>query len=341
MFESVQDTRLEDNVKKKLLLTGCILTLIFTMAGCGKKAYSVTYIMSDVQEGDHPTAIACDDFAKMVYKKTNGRINIEVYHGDALGSEAEQLKQVSVGGIDFARVSGPLSNYEENMKAFQALYLFEKEDDLWDSLNGPLGDELLNSSAFTENNIQGLCWFSGGSRNFYNSKKEITKPEDMKGLKLRVNTDSMIKQVERNGGEPLNIAYNDIYDSIKSDIIDGAENNWPSYISTEHYEVAKYITLDRHTCLPEMIVASKSALDAMSEKDRQIVMDCAKEISKKQIQAFREYDEEAIEKAKKAGCVITELTAEQSAAFREQGKKINEEVSSQYADMIQRLTGGK
>lgn len=327
-------------MKKKLLLTGCVLTLLFVAAGCGKKTDSVTYIMSDVQEGDHPTAIACDDFAKMVYKKTNGRINIEVYHGDALGSEAEQLKQVSVGGIDFARVSGPLFNYEERMKAFQALYLFEKEDDLWDALNGPLGDELLNSPAFTEKNIQGLCWFSGGSRNFYNSKKEIKTPEDMKGLKLRVNTDSMIKQVEVNGGEPLNIAYNDIYDSIKGGIIDGAENNWPSYISTGHYEVAKYITLDQHTCLPEMIVASKSALDAMSEEDRQIIMDCAEKISKQQIQAFREYDEKAIKEAKKAGCVITELTKEEEAAFREQGKVINEEVSAQYADTIQQLTNG-
>lgn len=326
-------------MKKRYFLMGCILVIAFAITGCGKSSESTTYIMSDVQIGDHPTAIACDDFAKMVYKETKGRINIEVYHGDALGDETEQLKQVSVGGIDFARVSGPLSKYEENMKVFQSLYLFKSEDAMWEVLNGSVGDEFLNSKNFTDNNIQGLCWFSGGSRNFYNNQKEITKPEDMEGLKLRVNTDPMIKQVELNGGTPLNIAYNDIYDSIKSGIIDGAENNWPSYISTGHYEVAKYITLDRHTCIPEMIVASKSALEAMSEEDRQIVMECAKKISKQQIQAFKEYDEKAIKQAEKAGCVVTELTADQTAAFQKQGEEINAEVSAPYTDVIKKLTG--
>ncbi len=311
--------------------------MMLAFTSCGKKEDSITYIMSDVQDGNHPTAIACDNFAKMVYKETNGRVNIEVYHGDALGSEADQLKQVAVGGIDFARVSGPISNYEENMKAFQALYLFEDEDSIWEVLNGPVGEEFLNSPMLAANNMQGLCWFSGGSRNFYNNKKEITKPEDMKGLKLRVNTDSMIKQVELNGGTPLNIAYNDIYESIKSGMIDGAENNWPSYISTGHYEVAKYITLDRHTCLPEMIIASKSALESMSEKDREIVMECAKKISEQQIEAFKEYDEKAIHEAREAGCIITELTAEQSAAFQKQGEEINAEVSGKYAKVIRKL----
>lgn len=325
-------------MKNRYLLAGCILAAAFAVTSCGKSSESSTYIMSDVQYGEHPTAVACDEFAEMVYKETNGRINIEVYHGDALGSETDQLKQVAVGGIDFARVSGPLSNYDGDMKAFQALYLFESEDKMWEVLNGPVGDEFLNSPKFAENNMQGLCWFSGGSRNFYNNQREITKPEDMQGLKLRVNTDSMIKQVQLNGGTPLNIAYNDIYESIKSGIIDGAENNWPSYISTGHYEVAKYITLDRHTCLPEMIVASKSALEAMSEQDCEIVKECAKKISEQQIQAFKEYDEKAIKEAAEAGCIITELTAEQAAAFQKQGEEINAEVSAQYAEVIRKLT---
>lgn len=326
-------------MKKRVLLAGCIVTLAFAVTGCGSSSESTTYIMSDVQEGDHPTALACDEFAEMVYEETEGRINIEVYHGDDLGTETEQLTQITVGGIDFARVSGPLSNYEENMKVFQSLYLYENEDDMWDVLNGAIGDELLNSSNFTDNNIQGLCWFSGGNRNFYNNQKEITKPEDLEGLKLRVNTDPMIKLVEMNGGTALNIAYNDIYNSIKGGVIDGAENNWPSYLSTGHYEVAKYITLDRHTCIPEMLVVSKSALEGMSAEDQEIVKQCAKEISKKQIKAFKKYDEEAIEKAKKAGCIITELTQEQSKAFQAQGEQINKEVNGQYTDMISKLTG--
>ncbi len=325
-------------MKKKALLLGCLM-MALALTGCAGSGESTTYIMSDVQEGDHPTAIACDRFAEMVYKETNGRINIEVYHGDTLGSEVEQMKQVTVGGIDFARVSGPLSSYEEKMKVFQSLYLFETEDKMWEALNGPVGEELLNSPNFLKNNVVGLCWFSGGSRNYYNNQKEITSPADLAGLKLRVNTDPMIKQVEMNNGTPLNIAYNDIYSSIKGGVIDGAENNWPSYMSTGHYEVAKYITLDKHSCIPEMIIASKSALDGMSQEDQEIVKRCAKEISEWQIEAFHEYDEEAIEKAKEAGCVVTELTDDQMKAFREQGQQINQEVNGQFSDMMHQLTG--
>lgn len=313
--------------------------MAFAFTGCGKSSESTTYIMSDVQEGEHPTAIACDNFAKKVYEETDGRINIEVYHGDALGSEAEQMKQVSVGGIDFARVSGPISSYEESFKVFQSLYLYESEEDMWEVLESSVGDELLNAKGLTDNNILGLCWFSGGSRNFYNNQKVITKPEDLKGLTLRVNTDPMIKLVEKNGGTAVNIAYNDIYNSIKGGVIDGAENNWPSYISTNHYKVAQYITIDKHTCIPEMIIASKSALEGMSSEDQEIVKECAKEISKEQIEAFKEFDENAIETAKKAGCTVTELTKEQSAAFQEQGAQINAEVNAQYAEVIKKLTG--
>lgn len=326
-------------VGKKLTALLCAIACVSSLTACGKGENSQIYIMSDVQEGDHPTAIACDEFAKDVYKQTDGRIDIRVYHGDTLGAEADQLKQVTVGGIDFARVSGPLSKYEEKMGAFQSLYLYNSEDDMWKILNGSVGDSLLNNEEFAKNNITGLCWFSGGSRNFYNDKKEITSPKDLSDLKIRVNTDSMIQLVQNNGGKALNIAYNDIYHAIKGGTIDGAENNWPSYITTGHYKVAKYITVDSHTMIPEMIVASTSALEGMSAQDQEIVKKCAKEASKKQIQAFKEYDKKAIEKAKKSGCVVTELTPEQSQEFKEQGTKINEEVNGNFADTIKEITG--
>lgn len=314
------------------------MTMAIAFTGCGKSTESTTYIMSDVQEGNHPTALACDEFAKRVYKETDGRVDIEVYHGDTLGSESEQLEQVKVGGIDFARVSGPISTYIEDIKAFQSLYLYESEDDMWDVLNGSVGDEFLSAKGYTDNNMLGLCWLSGGSRNFYNNKKEVKTPEDLNGLTLRVNTDPMIKLVSQNGGNPVNIAYNDIYNAIKAGTIDGAENNWPSYISTEHYKVAKYITVDKHTSIPEMIVASQSALDQMSSEDQATVKKIAKEISKEQIQAFKEFDEKAIKQVEEAGCTVTELTESESQAFKEQGAAINAEVNAQYMDVIDKIS---
>ena len=325
-------------MRKKLAMAVCVAALIALTTGCGQNKDSVVYIMSDVQEGDHPTAIACDRFAELVYDRTDGRIVIEVYHGDTLGNETEQLEQVAAGGIDFARVSGPLSSYAEDMKAFQSLYLYESEDAMWKVLKGPVGDALLADEGFTGNNILGLAWFSGGSRNFYNNKKVVTSPEDLAGLTLRVNTDHMIQFLNNVGANPVNIAYNDIYNSINSGIIDGAENNWPSYISTGHYEVAPYITIDQHTSIPEMLVVSKSALESMSREDQEIVKECAKEISDYQIQAMTDYESKAMKIAEEAGCTITVLTPEQSAAFMEEGAKVNEVVSADLIDVINRLT---
>lgn len=323
---------------KRIFSTLLAATAVFSLTACGEPDDQVTLLMADVQEGEHPTAVACDDFAELVYDKTDGRVNIEVYHGDTLGSEAEQMQQLTVGGLDLARVSGPISNYNEDFKAFQSLYLYDSEDDMWDILNGNVGEELLNSEDFEKNNLVGLCWFSGGSRDFYNSQREIKSPEDLKGLTFRVTTDAMFALLEKNGAKGINIAYNDIYDSISSGVIDGAENNWPSYISTEHYKVAKYITIDQHCCIPEMIVMSESSLESLSEEDQEIVKECAKEISKQQIQAMKDYEEDAIKQAEKEGVKVTYLSDEASKEFREQGAEINEEISADLMDVIDRIT---
>lgn len=328
-------------MKKTRILTAFLsLTLLasLSLTGCGKSKETTTLLMADVQEGEHPTAIACDEFAEMVYKRTNGRINIEVYHGDTLGSEAEQMQQLTVGGLDLARLSGPISNYNPEFKAFQALYLYDSEDDMWDILNSSVGDELLNSKEFDENNLVGLCWFSGGSRNFYNSKKEIKSPKDLEGLTFRVTTDSMFALLEKNGATGKNIAYNDILSSISDGVIDGAENNWPSYISTEHYKVAKYITIDQHCCIPEMIIASKSSLESLSQEDQDIIKECAKEISAKQIKAMKDYEEEAMKKAEKEGVTITYLSDEASKEFHKQGAEIYQEISADLMDTIKHIT---
>lgn len=325
-------------MKKRLLLLGTLMVAAFTLSGCGSSKNTETFLMADVQTGDHPSAVACDDFAKLVKEKTDGRVNIEVYHGDSLGTEAEQANQITVGGLDFARLSGPLSAYESDFKIFQSLYLFPSEDDMWSALKSDKGDKYINSSDLIAHKIVGLAWFSGGSRNFYNNKKEVKTPADLKGLSLRVNTDAMRSLLTRNGATGVNVAYNNIYDSIKSGKINGAENNWPSYISTDHYKVAKYITIDQHTCIPELIVASQDALNRMSKEDQKIVKECAVEISKQQIKAMKDYEEEAIKKAKKAGCTITELTKEEAAAFQKEGEAVNAEVFKDMQNLIQELT---
>ena len=134
-------------MRKKVLFIGMLVTLLFAFSGCGTKNEGVvTLIMSDVQEGDHPTAQACDKFAELVKKRTNGKVVIEVYHGSTLGTEAEQIAQATVGGIDFVRVSSPVAAYYDDIKAFQALYLYSSEDDMWKVLDGEIGNSRSRSA---------------------------------------------------------------------------------------------------------------------------------------------------------------------------------------------------
>lgn len=328
-------------MRKKII--SVLMTMVLTvgaLTGCAEeKKADNTFIMCDVQEGEHPTALASDYFAKIVGERTEGRVNIKVYHGSTLGTEAEQVEQIMCGGIDFARVStSPISSlaYDE-LKAFQALYLYENQDQMWKVLKSKLGDSFLNSSQLTDNGIVGLSWFSGGSRNFYNNDHEVKTPADLKGLTLRVNTDPMMALMEKEGAVGKNIAYADILASIKSGDIQGAENNWPSYISTEHYTVAKYITIDEHTSIPEMLVASTKAFKRISESDQEIIRQCALEATEFQIKAMKDYDNEAIKQAKEAGCVITKLDDAAIAQFQKVGKEINSEVSADYMDIINKI----
>ena len=211
------------------------------------------------------------------------------------------------------------------------------EDDMWKVLDGDIGNEFLKAQKLKDNGIEGLCWFSGGSRNFYNNVKAVTSPDDLKGLTLRVNTDSMFAFLEKCGAKGINVSYGDIYNAISDGTIDGAENNWPSYISTGHYKVAPYITVDEHTRIPEMIAASTETMSKLSAQDQQIIRECANEASHLQRQWMKEYDEKAIKQAEEAGCTITYLTQEQVAKFQSVAEPVNEKVSSKYINIIKKI----
>jgi tripartite ATP-independent transporter DctP family solute receptor len=326
---------------KKIFAVICTMSIFLTLSSCGMtKSNQIVLIMADTQEGSHPTAVASDKFAEMVHKKSNGRIKIEVYHGDTLGNENSQVDQVTIDGIDFVRASVlSLGNYDSQLKVFQALYLYDSEDSMWKVLDGSVGNELLNSSSLKSNHMEGLCWFSAGTRNFYNNKRTIASVNDLKGLRIRSNTAIMDKFLGGVGAGFMNISFNDIFASISDGTIDGAENNWPSYISTGHYKVAKYITLDNHSCIPEMIVASSERMSKLSQQDQDIIRQCAKEVAVFQRKSMNEFNDKAAEQAKAAGCVITTLSAEEAKTFKAYGQQYNKEVFAGYEDVINKITG--
>ncbi len=235
-------------MKKTLVIATCaVLAVAFAFTGCNKdkKAGSASdgkqmvLRYAEIQAQDYPTTQAAYKFAEMVEEKTGGRIHIDVYYGGQLGDEKALIEQLQFGGIDFTRASiSPLSEFEKSLNVLSLPYLYKDADQMWRVLEGDIGEDFLKS--VEKAGIIGLSWYDAGARNFYNSKKPVTKLDDLKGLKIRVQESQlMMGMVSALGASATPMAYGEVYSGLQTGVIDGAENNWPSYESTSHYEVAK------------------------------------------------------------------------------------------------------
>lgn len=260
--------------------------------------------LADNQPEGYPTVIGDLEFARLVEERSNGRIRIEVYHGGQLGDEKSAIEQVQFGGIDFTRVSiSPLSNFNPALNALQMPYLYRNSDHMWKVLNGEIGEYFLNS--LTESGFVGLSWQDSGARNFYNSVKPIYTVDDLKGMKIRVQESTlMMGMVSALGAVPTPMPYGDVYSALQTKVIEGAENNWPSYDTSSHFEVAKYYSIDEHTRVPEIIIASKISMDKLSEADQELIKQAAKDSTPVQVAAWAAKEKVSEDKVRAAGSQI-------------------------------------
>ncbi|MBU3112200.1 TRAP transporter substrate-binding protein [Clostridium lacusfryxellense] len=270
------------NKKKFIAIFSCLVLTVGVLVGCGSKTSdtkdakvatkSVTLRMSDNQPEGYPTILGDQAFAKEVEAKTNGRIKIKVFGGSQLGDEKSAIEQVQFGGIDAIRIgAAPLAEFNKEIGALILPYLYKDKDHMFRVLEGPVGEKIFKSLE-ADSKIVGLSWVDSGARNFYNTKKDVKTPEDLKGLKIRVQESKpMMDMVKDLGASPTPMAYGDVYSALQTGVVDGAENNWPSFLSSNHYQVAKHITIDEHTRVPEMIAFSKISWDKISPEDQKIV----------------------------------------------------------------------
>nr|WP_246110755.1 TRAP transporter substrate-binding protein [Thermosediminibacter litoriperuensis] len=326
--------------------------LVFIFAGCGQKSESssnqqpqeqgkpqLVLKLAENQPEDYPTTIGDKEFARIVEEKTNGRIKIEVYAGGQLGDEKSVIEAVQMGGIDFARVNAqPLSDFAKPLRVLSLPYLFDNEEHLWKVLDGQIGEELLDT--LKEANMIGLAYYDSGARSFYNNKREVKTPADLKGLKIRVQqSELMVSLVEALGASATPMPYGEVYSALQTGVIDGAENNWPSYYSTSHYEVAKYYTLDNHTRTPEVVIASKALWDKLSDEDKKIIKEAARASEEVQKKAWKEYEQRAIEAVKAKGNIITEVT--DLKPWQDAVKPLYDKFGAEYKDLIERIKAAK
>ncbi len=327
---------------KKTLIAISVLVFVTGLVfggGAGEEAGDEPIVLrlAETHVQDYPTTQGNYYFAELVEERTNGRITIEVYHSSQLGEERDVIEQVQFGAIDFTRVSiSPLAAFSPSLDALQMPYLYRDADHMWNVLKGEIGDEFLASLEPAD--FVGLAWYDSGARSFYNSVREIKTVADMEGLKFRVQqSDLMVGLVEALGAVATPMPFGEVYSGLQTGVIDGAENNWPSYYSTSHYEVAQYYTLDRHTRVPEILIGSKIVMDRLSEEDQEIIRQAAKDSIDYQIEQWANFVEVSEEEIRAAGNVITELTPEAYAEFQAAMQPLYDRLSPELQEVVARI----
>ena len=260
---------------------------------------------SDTHPDGYPTVEAVKYFGELVKERTNGRYSVEVYHSAQLGQEADTVEQVRAGVIDLNRTSlGPWNGLVPETKVPSLPYIFRSVEHARNVMNGPIGDEIL--AAFEPFGVVGLAFYDGGARSFYNSKKEIKSVEDLKGMKFRVmQSDIFVDMVAALGASATPMPYGEVYSGIETGVIDGAENNFPSYDTAKHAEVAKHYSLDEHLIVPEIFLMSKVAWDKLTPEDQAIFKQAAKDSVAKQYELWDAQVAKSREIVEKAGSTIT------------------------------------
>jgi tripartite ATP-independent transporter DctP family solute receptor len=259
--------------RRTVLIAGAVTG---ALSACGRND-GRAFLSSDTHPADYPTVQAVEEMARLLRERTNGRLDVKTYSGGQLGSERDTLEITVFGGLDMNRVNLAPLNSIEPMTTVPALpFLFRSNDHMRRALDGPIGDEILSS--LTRHGLIGLCFYDSGDRNFYNTKRPIYTPADMKGLKIRVpNSDLYIAMIKALGADATPMSISEVYQSLVQGVIDGAENNWPSYESGRHFEVATYYSLTQHVIAPEVLVMSRRRWNKLTPQDQAEVRKAARD----------------------------------------------------------------
>src|SRR6187431_3528734 len=266
------------------ILAAGLLATAFS-SGAALAQQKVVLKATDVHPLGYPTVEAVVRMGKRLEAATNGRISIQMFPSMQLGGEKEMIEQAQVGALQIARISlGPMGPLVPELNAFNLPFVFRDPAHMTKVVSGPIGDEMLKKlSDHPTANLIGLCWMNGGTRNVYNSKKPIKGAEDLKGLKIRMMGNPIfVDTMNAMGGNGVAMGYDQLINALQTGVVDGAENNEPSYASGQHYRHAKYYSMTGHLIIPEILVFSKKSWNGLSKADQDLLLKLGKEAQAEQ-----------------------------------------------------------
>jgi tripartite ATP-independent transporter DctP family solute receptor len=281
-----------------MLMVALLLTAVSTAA------FAREFRAADTQNEDYPTVQALHYMGSLVEERTGGRHQIKVFPSRQLGEEKETLEQTRAGAIDFNRTNVALiGTMVPAMNVLAMPFLFRSIEHQQKVLDGPIGNEILDS--FEPYGFVGLAFYDSGARSIYNSVRPVRSMADLKGLRLRVQQSEQMSEMIRSlGAEPVELPYGQVLTGLTTRLIDGAENNWPSFVTTDHYKFAGYYTLTEHTMGPEVLVVSQKAWSSLSPEDQKIFREAALRSSRFMRDKWRDLEERSRKRAEDAGVTI-------------------------------------
>ncbi len=261
----------------------------------------------NIHVAGYPNTVAMDKFAELLKEKSGGKMTVKMYHSGTLGSQPDAIEQLRIGGIEIGNFNlGPLGPIVPEANVVSLPFIFKDVDHMWRVLDGKAGDII--NEGMTKFGIVPLAWYDAGARSFYNSKKPIMKPEDVTGMKVRVmNNDLYSGMISALGGNPSPMAFAEVYQSLKTGVVDGAENNWPSYESTGHFEVAQFYSMSQHLIIPETLCINAKVWQGLSPEDQKILKEAAVESAMLQRKLWKEREKASEEKVLAGGVQFNEI----------------------------------
>jgi tripartite ATP-independent transporter DctP family solute receptor len=281
-----------------------VLLILISLTGCIQQKQGRVLKLAHGLDPTHPVHKAMVYMADRCKEISNGELTIEIYPSGQLGSEQQCVELVQLGSLAITKVSSAvMESFVEDFKVLGLPYIFRSREHAFKVLDGEIGKELL---LCTEPYlIRGLCFYDAGSRSFYTIDKPIYSPDDLKGLKIRVmKSITAMEMVKALGGSPTPISWGELYTALQSGVVDGAENNPPSFYTSHHYEVCKYYSLNEHTTIPDVLIVSMKVWNKLSDQEKEWLQQAADESVPVERKLWAESEKESLEAVEEAGVTI-------------------------------------
>lgn len=326
------------NFRKKLNLLPFFIFIIFSIlcTGCGTDKRIKVIKLAHGLDLLHPVHQAMVFLADRISERSNGRMRIDVYPSEQLGSERECLELLQIGSLGMTKVScSVLEGFVPSMSVLSLPYIFRDEEHRYRVLEGEVGRQLLLEGE--KYWLRGLCYYDAGSRSFYTKDRPILSPSDLAGLKIRTQeSPTSMKMVQAFGGSPTPIAWGELYSALQQGVVDGAENNPPSFHLSRHYEVCKFYCLDEHTGVPDVLLISTKVWRDLSAEFQKLLQEAANESEQHQRILWKLATQQALDEVQKSG---VKIYYPDKIPFIEKVKAIHEDYKTQpkLYQLIQRI----